>query len=639
MSIRKVVPIEQAEWRLEPAPLWFEAREPEWSFEPPEGYAACFLLLDEQHQVATRTVTYRSIRRALTHAAVQAFGQAALDFDPAADRLLLHEMAIWRPNTEGCWEKLFRVQREGILLRQREQGLEQQMLNGRLSLVALLEDLRVGDAVELFWTIEPRDHLPGLRFLVFHAFFWAVPVARASIVIHRREGEALMWRVHQREESSSPHEEISATRLCWEVRNPPVVQFEPNAPNGHWPGPVLDVTSWERWEEVATFVAELWAEALGQGGGAVAEEAARLRAGSDAPREAIRFVQEQVRYLAVDFGHGGGMLPNGADSVLRRRFGDCKDKAVLLTALLRALGIEAWPLLVAPNWRAAVARVQPSTAAFSHAIVTFLMDGQRHFVDPTIVGQGGDLAHLQVPPYGFGLEVRTGATELLELPPRPPAELTLTEVFHLDRKGRNGFIEQTLHATAWLADDLRSLLVRDGTGAFFKTRAEALQSHFPALVPSGEAGQVQDEPNLNSLEVRARYRLPTWGPISAKPPPFFRYGAHGLFLRSSPGKRRSSGASLGHSVTRSWCTIVSSCAGEPSDARKQSGTVSWALDFGTSATLNRNGTKSRLITAGRAPLVKSRRSNGSTTVANANERSPAPAPACESERSPQRLDF
>jgi len=43
-----------------------------------------------------------------------------------------------------------------------------------------------------------------------------------------------------------------------------------------------------------------------------------------------------------------------------------------------------------------------------------------------------------------------------------------------------------------LADDVRAALVREGPGAFFRARAEALQRHFPALVP-GENPGVNDE--------------------------------------------------------------------------------------------------------------------------------------------------
>src|SRR5690606_35585692 len=60
---------------------------------------------------------------------------------------------------------------------------------------------------------------------------------------------------------------------------------------------------------------------------------------------AIRFVQDDIRYLG--FEHGlNSHKPHAPLKVLQQRFGDCKDKSLLLCALLRSEGIEAWPVLV-----------------------------------------------------------------------------------------------------------------------------------------------------------------------------------------------------------------------------------------------------------------------------------------------------
>ncbi len=533
MSIRKIVPVEQAEWHLSPAPAWVEQGEPDWDFTPSDGPPVAFLLLHEQHDVASQSVFTRSVRRLLTHAAVQALGQVEVDFDPAAHRLLIHDLAVWRMNTTGQWEKRSFLQREAFFLRQREQQLEQQMLNGRLSVVALLEDVRIGDAIDLAWTIEPSEPMPKLRFTAFYAFAWTAPVARVLFTLRLAPAAPVTALLHTPPAALRPVEETTAERRTWRLEKPALFEPEPNVPGGHWQFPLLEVSGWSHWGEVADFVAELWKDALADGTAAVAAEAARLRVKDDEPatvRAVLRFVQEEVRYLAVDLGHGAGLLPNGAGVVLRRRFGDCKDKSVLLTALLRELGVEAWPLLVAPNWRDAVARLQPSTAAFSHVIVTFFVHGARCFVDPTFIGQGGEAPHFAPPPYACGLEVRTGVEGLLMIPKPPLAEIVLTETFQLDRQQKLGAVEQILWARGPLADDLRAVIVRQGRAAFAKNRAEVLQKHFPALVPGENTVALADDLQRNTIEIRARHALPTWGPAAEKPPAMFAYGAHGLFL-------------------------------------------------------------------------------------------------------------
>ena len=70
----------------------------------------------------------------------------------------------------------------------------------------------------------------------------------------------------------------------------------------------------------------------------LADDRARAVALSD-------WVRRNIRYLAVYVGPGG-VVPHAAATVLENRYGDCKDHAALLEALLRASGIESSAVLV-----------------------------------------------------------------------------------------------------------------------------------------------------------------------------------------------------------------------------------------------------------------------------------------------------
>ncbi len=532
MSIRRIVPLDQAQWSVAPPPVWRLPREIDWQFRAPAEEAVAWLLLDEQHHVASQACTRRWVRQLLSISAVQGLSQVELEFEPDSQRLAVHELVVWRLDPDGAWRKRTPVAAEALLLRQREQQLEQQMLNGRVSLVALLEDVRVGDVVDLAWTIEPCERLPGLAFTSYFAFAWRAPVAQACFALHLAADAPVRWMLHAGGDGPLPEERAGEDLIEWSLRAPPRFEGESNVPGSHWHWPLLEVSGWASWQEVARFVSALWTEALASDGAAIAAEAAQLArdvAPEQAILNAIRFVQEDVRYLAVDLGHGAGLLPNAVGTVLRRRFGDCKDKTVLLTALLRALGVDARPVLVASHWREAVARLMPSAYAFDHVIVGFEWQGARHFVDPTYIGQRGDLAHRVPPPYGVGLEVAPETSALIELPPAPPTELVLTECFELDRRGA-GRVTQTLRVDGGFADDLRASLLRDGRQAFAKSRAEALQQRFPALAPDLEATHFADDVDTNELVMEAAHALPTWGKAGDKPPPAFNYGAYGLLL-------------------------------------------------------------------------------------------------------------
>ena len=78
------------------------------------------------------------------------------------------------------------------------------------------------------------------------------------------------------------------------------------------------------------------------------------------------WVSRNIRYLGV-FAGSGGYVPHSAQSILRARYGDCKDHATLLEALLRAVGIESSQVLINSDKSYKLPEI-PSAAVFDHVI-------------------------------------------------------------------------------------------------------------------------------------------------------------------------------------------------------------------------------------------------------------------------------
>ena len=81
----------------------------------------------------------------------------------------------------------------------------------------------------------------------------------------------------------------------------------------------------------------------------LAAKAGELTAGKadfyDKTEAIAEFVQKQVRYFAIEMGIGG-YQPHFAVEIYRNRYGDCKDKATLLSAMLSAVNVHAALLMV-----------------------------------------------------------------------------------------------------------------------------------------------------------------------------------------------------------------------------------------------------------------------------------------------------
>ncbi|HZQ43789.1 MAG TPA: DUF3857 domain-containing protein [Acidobacteriaceae bacterium] len=112
----------------------------------------------------------------------------------------------------------------------------------------------------------------------------------------------------------------------------------------------------------------------------VAELTAGKTTDEDKVRAIYEYVATQVRYIGVAFGVGR-YQPHQAVDVLHNQYGDCKDKATLLTAMLAAAGVPSDAALIGAGIRFNDA--VPSPAAFNHLITHLKLNGQDVWLDST----------------------------------------------------------------------------------------------------------------------------------------------------------------------------------------------------------------------------------------------------------------
>jgi transglutaminase-like putative cysteine protease/tetratricopeptide (TPR) repeat protein len=133
-------------------------------------------------------------------------------------------------------------------------------------------------------------------------------------------------------------------------------------------GPDVQLTTFTDWKQIAQWYAKLQGERMTVEDG-VRKKADELTKGAETPSEKARrlydFVARNVRYVSISLGVGR-YQPHAASDVLQNGYGDCKDKHTLFAALLRAEGIQSYPVLIGSD-RKLDADV-PSPAQFDHVI-------------------------------------------------------------------------------------------------------------------------------------------------------------------------------------------------------------------------------------------------------------------------------
>jgi hypothetical protein len=146
------------------------------------------------------------------------------------------------------------------------------------------------------------------------------------------------------------------------------ISFLPGGAAAGMPG-----ASFANWTDVSR-----WHTALSSGQEEVTPElAAKARALTESAKtnyakiQAIGQYVQKIKYVAIemDLAHGGGYKPHAAGLVFRKQYGDCKDKANLMRALLKAAGIESYLVAIYYGDRTYVREEWPSPSQFNHMII------------------------------------------------------------------------------------------------------------------------------------------------------------------------------------------------------------------------------------------------------------------------------
>ncbi len=172
----------------------------------------------------------------------------------------------------------------------------------------------------------------------------------------------------------------------------------------------------------------------------------------DKMRTIARFLQQEVRYVAIELGIGGWQ-PHAAPEVFAHRYGDCKDKATLMAAMLEQIGIQSYTVVINTHRGAVGPQTQAYLGAFNHVILAiklpegaegpWLLATMQHpklgrilFFDPTdqLTPFGEIRGALQA---NYGLLVTPGGGELVALPTQPPQMngIARTAKFTIDARG------------------------------------------------------------------------------------------------------------------------------------------------------------------------------------------------------------
>jgi len=174
---------------------------------------------------------------------------------------------------------------------------------------------------------------------------------------------------------------VNGTSYAWELRDLPAVEREPSSP--HDLAPRMEVKYspaegtrpgaakvFDSWPELSRWYTELSGPQSAPDE-RIAAKARELTANARTEMEKVRAIGtyvQNIQYISIQIGVGR-WRPHAAAQVFAKSYGDCKDKANLMRAMLKSLDIESFPVLIFSGDPNRVREAWPSPLQFNHCIV------------------------------------------------------------------------------------------------------------------------------------------------------------------------------------------------------------------------------------------------------------------------------
>jgi len=481
------------------------------------AYGLRYDLIDDQVRLApgSRARYHHVISEAVTDKGIDELSHREIEVDPAWETLAITQMDVIR---DGRRESRLREMQVKVL--QRERDLESRVYDGRKQVALDLPDIRVGDVVEFAYVRSGMNPVLQGHHAGDFDMQWQVPVAH----LHRRLSTASGLGIEVRQLTGAAAPRVSQAdgfdERTWDLHDVPSLRLEANVPRAFDPYPWIEWSDFASWGDVARWAERLYAapSMLSPALRGAVDAVARTTPQDDERVVAVlRLVQREVRYLGVEIG-AGTHAPSAPDVVYARRWGDCKEKALLMVTMLRALGIDASPALVNTERRAQIERDLPSAGSFDHVIVRARVGGRDRWLDPTRSPQQGTLATVTQPDFARAL-VLDGRSQALAAMPAHTVAAHSREV-DVDVDSRAGFdppVKYDVRTTyrGFSADMIRDDLGNGDRGELQRRYLNFYATSYPGIRVAAPF-EVRDDPRANTVVVTEHYMVKDFWPDDGK---------------------------------------------------------------------------------------------------------------------------
>jgi transglutaminase-like putative cysteine protease len=411
-----------------------------------------YMLVDRQYNLAEQAKYFKQVIRLTSVDGVQQNSRFTVDLDPGFQRITLHTLRVVRNG-----KPLERLLPAKIKTVQQERDMDAYLYNGAITVYSDLEDVRIGDLVEFSYTVTGWDPTDDGRFHQQVNLAFSVPVGYLYTRFIIPAGRDLSTRLIAGATEPLTRETGSGKELIWEAKDLSCVVVDDGAPAWYEGYPGVELSEFRNVDELRAWGNRLFNVDMDPGDELEARIAEFKRLADPKVRmdSALSLVQRKVRYLGFEQGIGA-YRPHAPKKVFLQRFGDCKDKSLLLVCILRACGIDADPALVNSSAGARLNGQLPRPGMFDHCIVKATANGSIYWLDPTLSNNGGNMDERHTPEYGYALVLGDHSGGLEPMHVHNTGTVNIYESVTLDKLGGSAEIIAKVQYGGRFADAMRN---------------------------------------------------------------------------------------------------------------------------------------------------------------------------------------
>jgi hypothetical protein len=371
------------------------------------------LLIDRQINLDLAETYIHTLKKVL-EGSVEELSTQEITFDPTYESIILHQVDVYRNG-----KKIEALSPGSVRLIQREEGLENHLYKGHLSLIMMLSDIKKGDIVEVAYVRKGRNPIFFEHFDDQYCFSFPVKVEKIHYRFLRDKNKKLYFKI---EDSSLLQEQIlNDAQMETTLLVSPTQIFESfGAPYWYIPLERLQVSDYQSWQEVSEWgqaLVNIKNDAFSEVGCLVESWKKELLTPEELVLKALLFVQNEIRYMGMEEGVHSHK-PHPPLEALSKGYGDCKDKTLLLKSFMEAMGVASTPCLVSTVYLDRMKDCLPSASLFNHMILKVSLNGKDYWLDATQKYQGGLLKDHSQTFYGCYLLLDGQPNCFVQVPPR-----------------------------------------------------------------------------------------------------------------------------------------------------------------------------------------------------------------------------